>query len=186
MNTFKNCTDTQLITFFKDTQNPSAFGELYTRYNRKVFLYCAKILKDRDNALDVTQDIFVKISKKLNQLQDSQTFVKWLFTIAHNHCMDFLKKQNKIAKVSTEELLFVEDRPVDIEALELKDHALNQLEIILNQMPEQEGNLLREKYFEKKSIADLANKYHLSASAIKMRLARSRKKMEQLFQEPVV
>jgi len=56
MGTFRHLTDTDLVVTYQNTNNALAFGELYNRYNEKVFLYTTKILKNREQAMDLTQD----------------------------------------------------------------------------------------------------------------------------------
>lgn len=180
MNTFKNISDAELVLTYQNTQNPAAFGELYRRYNKKVFLYCVKILKNRDSALDLTQDIFVKIANKLGQLNHSNTFVAWLFRIAYNDCMDFLKNSKKNQVNPIHDNYDQEEEVFDYEAAFQKESQFQQLEIVMNQISAQDRQLLMERYFEKKSIQELVEKYNLSESAMKMRLARSRNKIKKL------
>ncbi len=178
MTTFKELNDEQLVLTYQCTNDAAAFGELYQRYNKRVFLYCVKVLDNREDAMDLTQDIFVKIADQLLRLKDAAAFVKWLFRIAHNDCMDILTKNKKHQSTSIDSIQELEADVFDEEIALLKDQEIEQMESALTQLPEKEKSLLTEKYFEGKSVKDLMNKYQLSKSAVKMRLARSREKLK--------
>jgi RNA polymerase sigma factor (sigma-70 family) len=167
-----------LVITYQKTKEPAAFGELYLRYNQKVFLYCAKILGNRENAMDLTQDIFVKISDQLIRLKDPAAFVKWLFRIAYNDCMDVLTKNKKRQCAALDTIKEPEADLFDEENTILKDKEMEQMETAMTQLPEKDKSFLTEKYFEGKSVQDLMDKYELSKSAVKMRLARSREKLK--------
>lgn len=179
MTTFKQFTDTQLVAIYQQTHAAGAFGELYVRYHEKVFLYCTKILKNSHMALDLTQDIFLKITKKILKLKSAETFVKWLFTIAKNHCMDSLRKKKRMAFHLIDNAVDVPADQVDVESVLAKEQQLTALEFAMKHLTQEEINLLKDRYFNKTSVLDLATKYQLSESAVKMRLLRTRKKLEQ-------
>ena len=179
--TLRNLSDEALITMYQENQDAQAFGELYNRYNQKVMLYCTKILGDRNNALDVTQDLFIKVSEKLGQLKEKVTFVKWLFTIAYNDCMNFVKKQKRFATTSTEILNNRENDVIDLEEKEMEEVKLSKMETAMQFLATDERTMLEDKYFGNASISDLETKYGMGASAVKMRLARSRNKVKRLM-----
>jgi len=178
MNTYKGKTDTDLILTFQATQDPLAFGELFQRYHKKVYLHSAKILKDREAAMDLTQEIFIKLNSRLQQLKEPVTFVKWLFRITHNESIDLIRKnkKHKLTPINNKEWAYEEDTFSDD-----KEKSVNRLMQVIEQIPTLDKKILEEKYFEQKSIAELMVQYGLSESAVKMRLSRSRGKIRNLF-----
>jgi RNA polymerase sigma-70 factor (ECF subfamily) len=181
MRTYKELTDGQLVTSYQDTQNSDAFAEIYDRYNQKVFAYSLKILADRDNAMDVTQDVFLKVSHNIEKLKDACTFVKWLFIIAHNLCIDLLKERSHGRCIGLENSEVLEAEIFNVEEALLKEKEIEYMEIVLDRMPEKDRVLVVEKYFQKMSILDLMEKYGISESAVKMRLSRSRDKLKEMM-----
>ena len=178
MNNFKNLSDEALVLDYQKTQNQVVFGELYQRYHTNVFLYCAKVLKNRDKAADLTQDIFIKVSIKLVQLSDANTFESWLIRIAHNDCMTLFKKAKRERTNSIEEVFHLGADEFDYDAAEAKEVQFSQIEKVLSDLPELEKSLLLDKYLGKKKITELMEKYAMSSSAVKMRLLRSRDKVK--------
>lgn len=181
MKTIQERTDVELILAYQASRSSSDFGELYKRYNQRVFLYCNKLLKNRDNAFDVTQDLFIKISDKLVNLKEPVTFTKWIFRIAHNDCIDFLRSSNKTRSVELNELHDSpeEDRKAEMELIASKYKFVNES---LDRLPELEKRLFVKKYRENESIVMLADEFQLSISAVKMRLSRTRQKIASQYQ----
>jgi len=138
-------------------------------------------LKNREQAMDLTQDLFIKISKKIKLLKEPVTFVKWLFRIAHNDCINLCKKNRKtrLRSITPNDNLIAESD--ELEAKQIFQNQLDKLPSILEKLSEEDQNLLIAKYFDNQSVADLMIEYKLSASAIKMRLNRSRKKAKVLL-----
>ena len=183
MENYKNLTDTELVNLYQITEDREAFGHLYYRYNQKTFLYCAKILSNRDKAMDVTQEVFIKVSTNINKLQDACTFVKWLFTIAHNACMDLLKKENRYRYRALDLYDAADTDARDFEEVLRKEQQLDCLNEVLQVMPDKYRAFLEEKYVQGLSIAELMTKYALSESAVKMRLSRSRDRLKDMVLE---
>lgn len=61
-----------------------SFGQLYDRYFNRIYDFAWRILRDADEAADITQDVFMKALQNLGGLQKAASFKSWLFTIAHN------------------------------------------------------------------------------------------------------
>lgn len=176
MATFSTSSDIDLIIVYQETKDSLAFGELYRRYNQKIYLYGVQLLKDRDLALDMTQDLFLKVAAKLSDLQEPLTFVKWLFRIAHNDCINILKKNTHRVYSGLELANNISDEDADIAIAQ--EARFLKLEAVMHDISEEDKTLLIAKYYDKKSIIELEAEYGLSKSAIKMRLNRSRNRLK--------
>jgi RNA polymerase sigma factor (sigma-70 family) len=69
---------------------------LYHRYREKVLDKCYSILKDRQLAVEFTQDIFSKVYEKLNGFKGKSSFSSWLYAITYNHCIEYLRHKKKL------------------------------------------------------------------------------------------
>ncbi|MFK7772646.1 MAG: RNA polymerase sigma factor [Saprospiraceae bacterium] len=169
-----------LVINYQTTKDNASFGELYNRYYNNLFAYCKKITGEREDAYDITTNTFIKASEKISQLSSPELFPSWLFRIAHNMCMDNGKAVQKNRCVAIDDQFNVADTSTDIEILMEKEAMLNQLEMLMDNLDLNEKEILVEKYLNKKSIAELQKIYNISASAIKMRLARARNKVAEM------
>ena len=183
-NRLNSCADAELVLGFQTTKSTDFFNELYRRYYRQVLRYCTGILHDGERASDIAQEIFIKMLDKIDSLHDPRVFTKWLFRVAHNHCIDFLKTSSRRSFVPLPQKLSLLDEELDLDQeMAMVSQTNARLEAI-RQLPDGSRALLMAKYCEDKSIQDLQSEYGLSASAVKMRLARARQRVVGLYDDP--
>lgn len=180
---FQLLPDTQLVIQYQKTADSQAFGELYKRYYPKLYKYCIVLTKDREVSLDLTQDVFLKTAEKLHTLQYPITFTAWLFRIAHNECIDYLKNAQKKRAIDIGECYEVAVEPAD-ETIREKELLFERMEQGLKTAGMETQALLKAKYVDKASIHDLTERYGISESAMKMRLSRAREKVAKYAQHP--
>ncbi len=91
----KKFTDEQLIENYLKG-NEKSLEELVQRYLPLIYNFSRRYTGDSDNASDITQEVFVKVWKNLKKFNASRIFKSWIFTIAKNTALDWLKKRNAI------------------------------------------------------------------------------------------
>lgn len=69
-----------------------AYNLLISRWEKRVFNYVLRLVGDREDALDLTQDVFLKAYQNLGKLEDLSRFAPWLYRIAHNESYSLLRK----------------------------------------------------------------------------------------------
>ncbi len=175
-------TDAQLVTLYQNTNTPEYFGNIYNRFHKKVYHYCLGIMKNREDAYDVTADTFVKLSDKIKTLRNAELFVAWLFRIAHNECMNKIKGNMKYRSSEINGELPIADDAEDIRLENMeKEIRLELLDQVMDKLDEGTRFILVEKYINDKSIEELEELLNLSKSAVKMRLARGKQKVAVLM-----
>ncbi|MBK7406607.1 MAG: sigma-70 family RNA polymerase sigma factor [Saprospirales bacterium] len=165
-----------LVLTYQQNHHPLLLSELYTRYFDRVYNYCFSLSKNQDLALDLTQDVFLKITEHLDELRNPDLFPAWLFRIAHNRFINHVKstsRTNQIPAFATESF----DDPEAHETAMEREVMFQKVLTVLDEIPETDRELLIDKYFHKVSIHHLETKYGLSESAIKMRLSRARQRI---------
>jgi RNA polymerase sigma-70 factor (ECF subfamily) len=172
--------DTELIDRY-NAGNKEVLGILYDRYFRKVFYKCFSFTKDRDKANDLTQDILIKTFEHLDSFKGLSQFSTWLYSIATNHCIEYMRKENMFHRVNIEQVSEMSDATEN----PLEESSPDAFYHTMETIPTKEKELLDLKYKQNQSIKDLQKKYHASASAIKMRLKRAREKAEQVYLQQV-
>ena len=80
-----------------------AFNLLISRWEKRVYNYLLRILGNREDALDLTQDVFLKAHQNLRKLEDNTRFAGWLFRIAHNEAYSLFRKRKPEAEPESEE-----------------------------------------------------------------------------------
>src|SRR6266700_7014747 len=72
----------------------AAFDEIMLRYERQIYRVCYRYVENRDDALDLAQDVFVKAFEHLSSFRRESSLKTWLYRIAINHCINHVKKQS--------------------------------------------------------------------------------------------
>jgi RNA polymerase sigma-70 factor (ECF subfamily) len=76
-----------------------AFNALVSRWDKRVYNYLLRILGNREDALDLSQDVFLKAYQNLGKLEDPGRFAPWLYRIAHNEAYSLFRKRRPEADV---------------------------------------------------------------------------------------
>jgi RNA polymerase sigma-70 factor (ECF subfamily) len=71
------------------------FAELYRRFGPVVYRRCVRLLGDRDQARDATQEVFVKLLRQPDRFADAEAAVPWAMTVATNHCLHVLRDSKR-------------------------------------------------------------------------------------------
>jgi len=175
--------DEQLILSIKGG-NREAFGELYNRYYKKVYHKCLSFTKNPDEAFDYAQESLMKAFDHLETFRGHASFSTWLYTITHHHCLAGLKKNSRLSTTALNEQFIEADRNQTSITLEETSQRTEQETImfkLIDRLPENEKQLLTLKYQEGESIENLQEKMGLNSSAVKMRLKRSKEKLNALY-----
>ncbi|GAB4001783.1 RNA polymerase sigma factor [Spirosoma daeguense] len=171
-------TDEEVIREYLPTKPDQCFEALYTRYVNKVYRRCLSMTKDSLQAEDFTQDIFLKVFNKLDAFQQRSSFSTWLYSIAYNYCSDQLRMAKRIQFGSIESDYEYDES--ERESAQLHEDSLQLVNIAIGKLSDNERTLLELKYEEGLSIDEIAEQYNLKPSAVKMRLKRTREKVQQL------
>lgn len=73
--------------------NVEAYNLLVSRWEKRVYNYLLRLVRDRDDALDLTQEAFLKAFQNVGKLEDASRFGPWLFRIAHNEAFSLLRRR---------------------------------------------------------------------------------------------
>src|SRR5436309_4864835 len=72
-----------------------AYGELVRRYQDRLYTLIYGLVQNHDDALDLTQDVFVRAHRSLDQFREDAVFYTWLYRIALNACIDFKRRKKR-------------------------------------------------------------------------------------------
>ncbi len=92
--TSRSAEDRDLIRRYLEGDG-SAFDELMRSHEDRVFAICLRMMKNRDAALDATQDVFLTVFRKADRYKEQAAFSTWLYRVAVNTCYDHLRRQQR-------------------------------------------------------------------------------------------
>ncbi len=163
----------------------AAFQQLVERHQSKVFSIIYGIVRNRNDAEDIAQQVFTKIYFSLKGFDFRSSLLTWVYKITVNECYDYLRKQ-KVRKLVYESdmgvddertmensQLAVEKRP----AVDVRTEKRDYLFKLLERVSEEERMLLIQKEVEGLTIEELAELTGLNENTIKVKLFRARQKL---------
>jgi RNA polymerase sigma-70 factor, ECF subfamily len=86
--------DDELIASFKAGDH-SAFQELVLKYEQRVYNHCLRMVSDEVESYDLTQEVFLKVFRKIKNYEHTYSFYTWLYRITVNCCIDYLRRKRR-------------------------------------------------------------------------------------------
>lgn len=175
--------DYKLIRSALDKGNQKAYAELMGRYRDSVYFMLLKMVNNKDDADDLTIEAFGKAFKRLSQYTPNYAFSTWLFKIASNNCIDFIRRKKMIT--FSIDKTFENDEGGEM-SMDIKAEGLNPEENVIKKQKVQHMHAVVEKlkpryrvlvemrYFEELSYEEIAEKLELPLGTVKAQLFRAR------------
>ena len=170
--------DNEIIRKIISSNDSSLFGILYDRYVKLVFNICLTILKNRDEAEDVSHDIFLKLYVSLNKFGEQSKFSTWLHRFTYNFCINHINRNVK-KTVDLNDSYDAEDHS-DEEVISLK---YERLKAALDKVSSEDKAILLMKFQSEMTIEEIAEVLDLGQSATKMRIKRAKAKVVEAYKK---
>ena len=175
--------DYNLIRAALEKDDQKAYAELMERYRDSVYFMLLKMVNNKDDAEDLTIEAFGKAFKRLNQYTPTYAFSTWLFKIASNNCIDFIRRKKMV--VFSIDKKFENDEGgelnMDIKAdsLNPEEHMVKKQKVkhmhdIVEKLKPRYRVLVELRYFEELSYEEIAEKLDLPLGTVKAQLFRAR------------
>lgn len=159
-----------------------AYAELMQRYKDSIYFMALKMVNNKDDAMDLTVETFAKAFENLEKYKPDFAFSTWLFRIATNNCIDFIRKKrlnvislNTLTDQDGEERQFeVRSDSPNPEESSIKKQENEKLKNIVDQLPSRYRTLITLRYFEEQSYEEIAQQLDLPLGTVKAQLFRAR------------
>jgi len=148
-----------------------------------VYTIAVQMVKSGNIAEELTQDVFIKVFKKIDSYQEKSKFSTWLYTITYRTCLNYLEKKKIIFNMS--EIAAIE-KDDDIGDFILKEEFVNTISqfeenekqkiiwSVIDSIPQQQGVVIALHYLQQFSIKEIANMMNVPDNTIKTHLFRGR------------
>ncbi|MEO8885075.1 MAG: sigma-70 family RNA polymerase sigma factor [Mucilaginibacter sp.] len=159
-----------------------AYADLMQRYKDSIYFMVLKMVNNKEDAMDLTVETFAKAFEKLEKYQPEYAFSTWLFRVATNNCIDFIRKK----KLNTTSIHGMMDDDGDEQPLQIKSDGLNpeetsikkqqteELKQLIDSLPPRYRNLIVLRYFDELSYEEIAQQLDLPLGTVKAQLFRGR------------
>ncbi|WP_439880249.1 RNA polymerase sigma factor SigZ [Pontibacter sp. MBLB2868] len=173
----ENCCTTPNNANAPATESCSAVAPVFLAYEAQLKGFVQKRILDKEEANDILQQLYLKVYKNCEQLQEVKNTKAWLYQITRNAVYDFFRENSRRQSISDMELAdgeLPEDTRHDVEAL---------VEPLIKLLPEEYAEALRLSELEGVSQKEIAERLNISYSGAKSRVQRGREKLKALFME---
>lgn len=167
----------------------SSYAKLLSRYKRPVYHMVLKMVRNVDDAEDLTIESFAKAFRSLHRFKKDFTFSTWLFRIATNNTIDFIRKK-KLNTLSIENTftdndgqsvsIDVEDENLDPQEETIKAQKAELMQLFVDKLPAKYQKLVRLRYFHELSYEEIAEELDAPLGTVKAQLHRARELMFEL------
>jgi len=181
--------DFRLIDKATIENDEQAFAELMKRYKKPVYHMILKMVRNVDDAEDLTIEAFAKAFRNLSRFKKDYTFSTWLFRIATNNSIDFIRKK-KLETMSLDSSF--KDDSGEAVTIDVEDNELNPMEetiksqkialirIFVDKLPPKYQRLVKLRYFDELSYEEIAKELEAPLGTVKAQLHRARELMYDL------
>ncbi len=182
--------DYKLVLSAVQHGDQKAYAELMARYKDSIYFMLLKMVNNRDDAEDLTIEAFGKAFKKLHQYTPDFAFSTWLFKIATNNCIDFIRKKRKntvsidkgIETDEGSEMQFdLKSEFLDPEEKLIKKEKIERMHEIVEKLKPRYRRLIELRYFEEKSYGEISDELDLPLGTVKAQLFRARDFLYQIL-----
>lgn len=175
--------DYNLIKSALEKNDQKAYAELMDRYRDSVYFMLLKMVNNRDDADDLTIEAFGKAFKRLHQYTPTYAFSTWLFKIASNNCIDFIRRKKMVVfsidkKYENDEggelNMDIKADGMNPEENMVKKQKVQHMHEIVDKLKPRYRILVELRYFEELSYEEIAEKLDLPLGTVKAQLFRAR------------
>jgi RNA polymerase sigma factor (sigma-70 family) len=177
--------DYKLIRRALDQGDQKAYAELMSRYHDSVYFMLLKMVKNKEDADDLTIEAFGKAFKRLRQYSTTYAFSTWLFKIATNNAIDYMRrKRNEGSSYSIDQTyeneeggeskMNIKDELPDPEEHIIKKQKIKMLRDVVEKLKPRFKTLVEMRYFDELSYEEISVKTGLPVGTVKAQLFRAR------------
>ena len=152
----------------------SAYGQLVRRYQDRMYRFILRMVHSHDEALELTQEAFIKAWEALPEWRPDAEFRTWLFRIASNAATDCLRRRKVVEFVALEEDYDVPGEDPGPEAQLQTKQSLAALESALARLPPEQREIVLLREIEDMAYGEISAALGINEGTVKSRLARAR------------
>jgi len=175
--------DYRLVCRATKDGDQQAYASLLDRYRESIYYMLLKMVNNSEDANDLTIEAFGKAFKNLHLYTPEYAFSTWLFKIATNNCIDFIRKKKYRAATTTagydakrqDDLMNeIPSGTLDPEEIAIKDQKKELIRDVVEKLSPRYRRLIELRYFEEYSYEEIASELELPLGTVKAQLFRAR------------
>ena len=175
--------DYELVLRATNNKDQQAFSDLMDKYKDPIYYMLLKMVNNNDDAEDLTLEAFGKAFNRLVQYTPNFAFSTWLFKIATNNCIDFLRKKkknvmsidNRVSNNDGEEYMFeIKSDGMTPEQIAMNEQKIQLMRQYVKKLKPRYEILVEMRYFKEMSYEEISTELNLPLGTVKAQLFRAR------------
>ena len=159
----------------------AAFAEVVRQYSEPLYWKVRRMVLNHDDANDIMQNVFIKAWNNLGEFHNKAKLSTWLYRIAVNEALDFLRRQKKMAEVSADDEAGVASQLMADEYFD-GDHTEALLQEAIAQLPDVQRVVFNLRYYDEMKYSDISKLLNTTEGALKASYHLAVKKITAYFQ----
>lgn len=176
--------DYELVKKAVDQHDQQAYAQLMSRYRDSIYYMVLKMVHNRDDAEDLTIEAFGKAFKNIHKYSPDYAFSTWLFKIASNNTIDYIRKK-RLDTLSIDETRgddeegdsfaqSIQSEALDPEETYIKDQRMKLMREVTEKLNEKYRILIELRFFQEYSYEEIADELNLPLGTVKAQLYRAK------------
>lgn len=169
-----------------------AYSELTQKYQKPLYFHVCKMIRNPDFAEDLVQDIFLKAFKSLKNYKNDYALSTWLYRIATNHTIDYLRKK-KLETLSihaddsddTHATIQLADEDSFTDEPMIRRERKNKVHEAIDQLPEKYREVILKRHIEEKSYQEIAEEMDIPLGTVKAHIFRARELLYKYMKDTI-
>lgn len=176
----KHFQDEEILKMYKDESSRNmALQHLIEKYQQKLYWQIRKIVIDHDDADDVMQNTFIKIWKGLESFKEESQLFTWLYRIATNEALTFLRQKQKQNTISLHPIEYQLSKSLESDEYFKGDAIQLKLQQAILTLPEKQRVVFNMRYYDEMPYEQMAEVLETSVGALKASYHHAAKKIEE-------
>jgi len=176
--------DADLLEQFRNESTRNyAFHQLVTKYQKRVYWQVRRIVIDHDDSNDVVQNVFIKVWKNLHNFKEASRLYTWLYRIAVNESLTFIKQKRAPLFISFEKVEYGLSRKLTDDNYFKGDEVEKKLQQAILTLPAKQRTVFNMKYFEDMKYEEMSQVLDTSVGALKASYHHAVKKIEEFLKK---
>lgn len=149
--------------------NVKSFEDVVNKYEIVVVRFVYSMIKDKQLAEDITQEVFISVYNKLYTFDSNYKFSNWILRIAKNKCIDYVRKYKKLNEDNIDEIINISSKEASPEQTIIFNETKESVEKYLSSLNQLDKQIISLRYSQNITFNDISNILQISESSVKRR-----------------
>ena len=177
--------DDKALALALQTGDEAAFDEIVTRFQGRVYAVAYRVIGNREDALDIAQEVFIKVYRKIDTWKPTGGFLPWVLRMTTNHSIDHLRRKRRYPEQSLEEAFVPTSEGAAVEPASMRTstdvHAREieaRIRMALPVLSRSQREVFLLRHYEGLQLAEIAESMGCTVGSVKVHLFRALKKLQ--------